>query len=76
MTHSEFAIGQTVKIVELPAYIKTADPMPMLRSNQNIQLGELGLIVDRRPGNYWAVKFDRGTYLIEPKYLELKLIEN
>jgi hypothetical protein len=65
----EFQIGQKVKIIDLPDFIKTADPMPMLRPPQMLSIGEEGTIVDRRPGNYWAVKFDRGTFLIEPKYL-------
>jgi Protein of unknown function (DUF3148) len=27
-------------------------------------------VVDRRPGNYWAVRFARGTYLLDTQYLE------
>ncbi|MGI0485063.1 regulatory protein SipA [Pantanalinema rosaneae CENA516] len=64
-----FAIGDRVRLVALPPYIKTADPMPMLRSSSLIALGEEGTILDRRPGNYWSVRFTKGAYLVEPQYL-------
>jgi hypothetical protein len=67
---NELTIGTRVQIIKLPAYIKTADPMPMLRPPTVLQIGEVGTIFDRRPGNYWAIKFDRGSYLIEPEYIE------
>jgi Protein of unknown function (DUF3148) len=65
----EFNIGTTIKIAVLPAYLKTADPMPMLRPPSLLELGEIGLITDRKPGNYWVVKFDRGSFLLEEQYL-------
>jgi hypothetical protein len=68
-------IGAKICVVSLPPYIKTADPMPMLRPPDLIRVGEEGLIIDRRPGNYWVVKFARGSFLMEAAYLELK-IEN
>jgi hypothetical protein len=68
-------IGAKIRVVSLPPYIKTADPMPMLRPPDLISVGEEGLIIDRRPGNYWVVKFARGSFLMEAAYLELK-IEN
>lgn len=68
--NSEFKVGDRVKVVQLPPYLKTADPMPMLRPVDLLELGELGTIRDRRPGSYWAVKFRRGSFLLEAKYLE------
>jgi hypothetical protein len=65
----EFNIGTKIKIAMLPAYLKTADPMPMLRPPSLLELGEIGLITDRKPGNYWVVKFDRGSFLLEEQYL-------
>ena len=65
----EFNIGTMIKIAVLPAYLKTADPMPMLRPPSLLELGAIGLITDRKPGNYWVVKFDRGSFLLEEQYL-------
>ncbi len=67
----EFNIGTIIKLVRLPAYLKTADPMPMLRPPSVLEIGAIGLITDRKPGNYWVVKFDRGSFLLEAGYLEV-----
>ncbi|WP_373547535.1 regulatory protein SipA [Chamaesiphon sp.] len=67
----EFNIGATVRITALPTYLKTAEPMPMLLSPSRLELGAIGLITDRKPGNYWVVKFDRSSFLIEDRYLEV-----
>jgi hypothetical protein len=67
----EFNIGVTIRMIELPPYLKTADPMPMLRPPSLLELGAVGLIVDRKPGNYWVIKFDRNTFLLEDRYLEV-----
>jgi Protein of unknown function (DUF3148) len=66
----DFNIGTTIRIISLPAYLKTADPMPMLRSPSLLALGEIGLIIDRKPGNYWVVKFGSSSFLLEDRYLE------
>jgi Protein of unknown function (DUF3148) len=66
----KFNIGETIQIIELPTYLKTAEPMPMLRSGSCLELGSIGTIVKRQPGNYWVVKFDRGAFLLEDRYLE------
>ncbi len=66
----EFAVGDRVRVIALPAYIKTAEPMPMLRPPGVITLGEEGTVLDRRPGGYWGVRFNRGAFLIESQYIE------
>lgn len=66
----EFLVGDRVRVVALPPYIKTAEPMPMLRPPNLIHLGEEGIVLDRRPGGYWGVRFDRGAFLLESQYLE------
>jgi len=66
----EFSVGDRVQVIALPPYLKTADPMPTLHAPDGIELGEVGIIVDRRPGNYWAVRFPRGAFLIDSQYLE------
>ena len=71
---NNFRIGDRVKIVALPDYIKTAEPMPMLRSPDVLALGEAGTIIDRRPGGYYGIRFIQGAFLLESRYLEL--IEN
>lgn len=65
-----FVVGATVRLVAQPPYFKTAEPMPMLRPPDLVRIGEEGKIRDRRPGGYWAVKFARGTFLIDAQYIE------
>ncbi len=67
----KFNIGTNVQIIALPTYLKTADPMPMLRSPSVLELGSIGVIIDRKPGNYWVVKFSQGAFLLEDRYLDL-----
>lgn len=67
---TEFAIGSKVRVVALPPYVKTADPMPMLRPPDVIHIGEEGTVIDRRPGGYWGVSFAKGTFLLDSQYIE------
>ncbi|MBE8970547.1 MULTISPECIES: regulatory protein SipA [unclassified Nostoc] len=66
----EFAIGSKVRVVALPAYVKTAEPMPMLRPPNVIHIGEEGIVIDRRPGGYWGIRFARGVFLLDSQYIE------
>lgn len=66
-----FIVGDRVRVISLPPFVKTADPMPMLRPSTVITLGEEGIVVDRKPGGYWSVRFASGTYLMESEYLEI-----
>jgi hypothetical protein len=66
----EFPIGSKVRIIALPPYVKTADSMPMLRPPEVIRLGEEGIVIDRRPGGYWGVRLNTGTFLIDSQYME------
>lgn len=70
MNESEFKIGDKVKVIALPPYLKTAEPMPMLRPSNLIQIGEEGRILDRHPGNYWSIRFQKGAFLMDSQYLE------
>ncbi|WP_035991429.1 regulatory protein SipA [Leptolyngbya sp. KIOST-1] len=67
---SEFTIGDRVRLIALPSYFKTADPMPMLRPADTLPLGAEGLVQSRRPGGYWGVKFAKGAFLLDSQYLE------
>jgi hypothetical protein len=66
----EFTVGSKVRVIALPPYVKTADPMPMLRPPDVIRVGEEGIVLDRRPGGYWSVRFTRGAFLMESQYIE------
>ncbi|MGB5963479.1 MAG: DUF3148 domain-containing protein [Coleofasciculaceae cyanobacterium] len=66
----EFTVGDRVRVIVVPRYVKTAEPMPMLRPPDVIQLGEEGVILDRRPGGYWGVRFSKGAFLMDSLYLE------
>lgn len=71
MNHLDITVGRKVRLIALPPYLKTADPMPMLRPADTLTVGEEGLVLDLRPGGYWGVKFARGTFLLEADYLEV-----
>ncbi len=66
----KFKVGDRVKIISLPAYIKTAEPMPMLRPSNLLTVGEQGTIMDRRPGGYWGIRFTQGAFLLESQYIQ------
>ncbi len=66
----EFPIGSKVRVVALPPYIKTAEPMPMLRPPDVIRIGEEGTVMDRRPGGYWGIRFASGSFLLDSQYVE------
>lgn len=67
----EFQVGDRVRVTALPPYVKTAEPMPMLRPPNVIQLGEEGVVLDRRPGDFWGVHFAKGNFLMDSQYLEV-----
>ncbi|NEO29747.1 MAG: DUF3148 domain-containing protein [Symploca sp. SIO3C6] len=67
---TEFKVGDRVRVIKLPPYVKTAEPMPMLRPPEVIHIGEEGVILDRRPGGYWGVRFAKGAFLLDSQYLE------
>ncbi|NJM46318.1 MAG: DUF3148 domain-containing protein [Alkalinema sp. RU_4_3] len=66
----EFAIGTWVKLITQPQYLKTADPSPMLRPGNLLQVGQIGQVIDRRPGGFWSVRFEAGAFLMEDQYIE------
>ncbi len=67
---TEFSVGDRVRLIALPPYFKTADPMPMLRPPDTIPLGAEGVVQSRRPGGYWGIKFDKGAFLVDSQYLD------
>jgi hypothetical protein len=68
--HQTLTIGTRVKLITQPQYLKTADPSPMLRPGNLLQVGAEGQVFDRRPGGFWAVRFEAGAFLMEDQYIE------
>ena len=67
---SEINVGGKVRLIAIPPYLKTADPMPMLRPPDLLSIDDIGTGIDSRPGGHWVVKFDPGTFLLDSKSLE------
>jgi len=59
-----FSVGDIVELAAAPRYLKSADPMPMLRPPDLVDGGELGRVTEIRPLDQLAVRFRRGTFLI------------
>jgi hypothetical protein len=58
-------LGSRVRVNGSLPYLKTADPMPMLRPPDLIDPGETGEVVELRALGIRAVRFRRGTFLLE-----------
>lgn len=58
-------VGEQVKLTRALPYLKTSDPMPMLRPPDLVDPEEIGQIVEIRALGMVAVKFRRGTFLID-----------
>ena len=71
MSNNNLNVGDRIRLIAQPPYLKTAEPMPMLRSSEILAVGNEGIIIDRRPGGYWGVRFERGAFLLESQYLEV-----
>lgn len=70
MSDAPFQVGDRIRIVTLPPYLKSADNMPMLRPPDLVELGEEGTVLSRKPGGYLGVRFSRGDFLIDTQYIE------
>jgi hypothetical protein len=68
---AELAVGSRVRLKDTPAYLKTADAMPMLRPPELVDGGEVGQVVALKALGQVAVRFRRGTFLLEGRQLEL-----
>ena len=68
----DLSIGDKVFLkVPLP-YLKTADPMPMLRPPDLVSSEEIGEIVALVGTETVKVRFRRGTFLIPASHLSIK----
>lgn len=50
-------------------YLKTAEPMPMLRPPDLVESGEVGTVSEIRSRDQLAVRFRRGSFLINARDL-------
>ena len=64
------SIGDRFRLAAPQTYLKTADPMPMLRPPDMISPGEIGEVVALHPMDVVAIRFRRGTFLIAVDRLE------
>jgi hypothetical protein len=64
-----FAVGEEVVLRHPLRYLKSADPMPMLRPPDLVEEGERGRVVEIRALDQLAVRFRRGTFLITTRDL-------
>jgi hypothetical protein len=66
---ASFAVGDRVTLQQSLPYLKTADPMPMLRPPDLVSMGEVGAVSEIRPRDQLAVRFRRGTFLLSVRDL-------
>ena len=66
----EIKIGDKVVLSMHMSYLKTAEPMPMLRPADLVSHDETGEIVGLRSNDVAEVRFRRGTFLIPIDRLE------
>ena len=66
-----FQLGAKVRLRDITAFLKTADPMPMLRPPDLVDASEVGEVVGLRALEQHAVRFRRGTFLLQARQLEL-----
>lgn len=62
--------GAWVRLNRSLPYLKSADPMPMLRPPDLVAPGEAGQVLAIRAGQLVAVRFRRGSFLLEAADLE------
>ena len=65
-----FSVGDRCRLIRRQSYLKTADPMPMLRPSDLVEAGEVGEVVALHPLETVAVRFQRGAFLLGLDQLE------
>ena len=67
----KFSIGEKVSLQVPMPYLKTAEPISILRPPDLVSFDEVGVIIGIRPNDLLEVKFRRGTFLIPSERLKL-----
>lgn len=65
------SIGDQVRLIRPQTFLKTADPMPMLRPPDLVAHDEIGRVMALQPAETAAVRFSRGTFLLSIEQLTL-----
>ena len=65
------SIGDQVRLVRPQTFLKTADPMPMLRPPDLVGHDEIGRVMAMLPAETVSVRFARGTFLLSIQQLTL-----
>ena len=65
----KFKVGQKVSLKVSQSYLKTNDSMPMLRPADLVSLDEIGHVVALLPMDMVAVKYRRGTFILNTGHL-------
>ena len=76
LASQSFAVGDAVQLKGRLQYLKTADPMPMLRPPDLVDPEELGEVLALKARNQLAVRFRRGTFLIGADQLQPPMPQN
>ena len=64
------SVGDRLRLTAAQTYLKTADPMPMLRPPDLVSVGEIGEVIALHPLETVAIRFRRGAFLIPLTQLE------
>ncbi len=72
----KFSIGEKVSLKVPMTYLKTVDPVSMLRPPDLVSLDEIGEVIGIRPKDLLEVKFRRGNFLIPADRLKVLAKEN
>ena len=67
----EFSVGNKVSLQVPLSYLKTAEPISMLRPPDLVSLDEVGVIIGIRSKDLLEVKFRRGNFLIPSERLKI-----
>ena len=65
-------LGSKVLIKVSQSYLKTSDPMPMLRPPDLVSFEESGIVLALLPRGMVEVKFRKGTFLLELSHLTIQ----
>ena len=66
----KFEIKEKVKLIAPVSYLKTSDNMPMLRPPDLVAIDEIGEILSIKSPDTVAVKFRRGSFLLDIDKIE------
>ncbi|KAH7285312.1 hypothetical protein KP509_33G021900 [Ceratopteris richardii] len=70
-SYERLKVGSPVMIIEAPPFLKTAEPMPMMRPNRGVVMsGDVGRIISRKPKDVWAVRVKAGAFLLDRRYFK------